>query len=52
MLRRIVKPFAGSGTNSMLARWWGGASGLVTTIAIANPAPSAPVLNHLVPLIT
>ena len=36
----------------MLARLCGGASGSVTTIAIAKSAPTAPEVNHLWPLMT
>ena len=40
------------GTRIIEARAYGCASGLVTTIAIATEAPTAPEVNHLWPLIT
>ena len=52
MFRRISRPFAGSGTKNMLARWCGGASGFVTAMQIAKPAPSIALANHFRPLMT
>ena len=51
-LRTRLKPGVSVGTMIMLARWWGGASGFVTAITMANAAPSADEVNHFWPLIT
>ncbi len=50
--RTRLNPGASVGTMIMLARLCGGASGSVTTIAIAKSAPTAPDVNHLCPLMT
>ena len=51
-LRTRLKPGVSVGTMIMLARWCGGASGLVTAITMAKAAPSADDVNHFCPLIT
>jgi hypothetical protein len=46
------KPGVPTGTIIWLARSWGGASGLVTAITMANDAPSYDDVNHFRPSIT
>ncbi len=47
-----VEPGVSVGTMIIEARWYGGASGSVTTIAIRKSAPVAFEENHLWPLMT
>ncbi len=51
-LRTRLNPGVSVGTMIMLDRAYGGASGSVTAITIANAAPSADDVNHFCPLIT
>ncbi len=52
MSRATSTPGVSVGTTIIEARWYGGASGSVTTIAIRKSEPVAFEENHLWPLMT